>query len=161
MKHRFFHISALDSQTGETELNEFCARNRIASIDKALVVDGSNSYWAFCVGYIDGTEKSAVRSKGRIDYRELLNESDFAVFARLRSLRKEQSEREGVPAYALFTNEQLAEMVTRRVSSLADLQGIDGIGEGKVKRYGEAFLAELKKGFNQFNGNQAHAPVPD
>ena len=31
-------------------------------------------------------------------------------------LRKERSDAEGVPAYALFTNEQLAEMVQRRVS---------------------------------------------
>ena len=31
------------------------------------------------------------------------------MFARLRALRKERADGEGVPAYALFTNEQLAE----------------------------------------------------
>lgn len=161
MKHRFFHISALYPQTGESELNDFCARHRVASIDKSLVADGTNSYWSFCVGYHDGAEKLPVGRKGRIDYREVLNEADFAVFARLRTLRKELAEREGVPAYALFTNEQLAEIVTKRVASLANLQAIDGIGEGKVKKYGEAFLAELKKGLTEIDGNTAHASDPN
>ncbi len=124
-------------------------------------MDGPGSYWTFCVGYLDGTEKLPVMRKGRIDYREVLNERDFAVFAKLRRLRKEIAEREGVPAYALFTNEQLAEMVTGRVSSLADLQAIDGIGEAKLKKYGETFLAELKNSFTKIGGDAAHAPNPD
>jgi superfamily II DNA helicase RecQ len=161
MKYRFFHVSALDPQAGETALNDFCARHRVSSIEKSLVVDGPNSYWTFCVGYLDGTEKLPVGRKGRIDYREVLDEADFAVFAKLRSLRKELSEREGVPAYALFTNEQLAEMVTGRVASLADLQAIDGIGEAKVRKYGESFLAELKIGRTEINGSAAHASNTD
>lgn len=161
MKYRFFHVSALYPQAGESELNEFCASHRVGSVEKSLIMDGAHSYWTFCVGYLDGTEKLPVGRKGRIDYREVLNEADFAVFARLRGLRKELAEREGVPAYALFTNEQLAEMVTGRISSLSDLQAIDGIGEAKTKKYGEAFLAELKKGFTEFDGNTAHASDPD
>ncbi|MBI4754199.1 MAG: HRDC domain-containing protein [Betaproteobacteria bacterium] len=49
----------------------------------------------------------------RIDYREVLNEQDFAVFADLRRLRKGLAEQDGVPAYALFTNEQLVALRAR------------------------------------------------
>jgi superfamily II DNA helicase RecQ len=161
MKYRFFSVSTLSPQIGENELNAFCANHRVASVDKALIQDGANSYWSLCVGYHDGSEKSPVVRKGRIDYREVLNEADFAVFVRLRNLRKAMAERESVPAYALFTNEQLAEMVTKRAASLADLQTIDGIGEAKTKKYGEAFLAELKQGLTETEGNTAHAPDPD
>lgn len=161
MKYRIFSVSALYPQTGESELNAFCASHRVASVDKALIQDGANSYWSFCVGYHDGSDKSPVTRKGRIDYKEVLDEADFALFARLRSLRKALAEREGVPAYALFTNEQLAEMVTKRISSLEELQTIDGIGETKTKKYGKDFLTQLKQGLTKQEGNAAHAADPD
>ena len=49
------------------------------------------------------------RNEGRIDYKEVLSAPEFERFARLRLLRKELAEKEGVPAYAIFTNEQLAQ----------------------------------------------------
>lgn len=71
--------------------------------------------------------------------------NQFLAFARLRALRKERAEAEGVPAYALFTNEQLADMVRRRVTSAAVLQDIPGIGEARVEK--SAFAApELTSG---------------
>ena len=102
MKYRFFHISALDPQAGEAELDGFCARHRVVSTDKSLVLAGANSYWAFCIGYLDAAEKSPGARKSRIDYRDVLNEQDFAVFVKLRSLRKELAEREGVPVVILY-----------------------------------------------------------
>ena len=76
--------------------------------------------------------------KGRIDYKEVLSEADFTVFAKLRELRKTFAEKEAVPAYSIFTNEQLAAMVTEKPSSLAELGKINGLGEARVKKYGEA-----------------------
>lgn len=84
MKYRIFHISAMFPQDGETELNAFCASHRVASVDKALIQDGANSYWSFCIGYEAGTEKSPLPRQGRVDYKEVLDEADFALFARLR-----------------------------------------------------------------------------
>ncbi len=161
MKYRFFHIPALDSEAEETALNDFCARHRVASVEKSLVVNGLSSYWAVCVTYQDGTSKLPVVRKGRIDYREVLNEADFAIFARLRTLRKELAENEGVPAYALFTNEQLAGMVTGRVTNAADLQAIEGVGEGKMHKYGEAFLALLTTAFEGGGEGASHAKNSD
>ena len=76
----------------------------------------------------------------------MLSQTDFALFARLRALRKQLAEREGVPAYALFTNEQLAEMVQRGVHNAAGLKEIDGVGDARIEKYGAAFLMVLKGG---------------
>ena len=76
---------------------------------------------------------------------EVLPAAEFAVFAKLRALRKELSEPEGLPAFALFTNEQLADMVRHRVSSHEDLKGINGVGQARVEKYGDAFLRILKE----------------
>lgn len=66
------------------------------------------------------------------------------VFAKLRALRKTLAEQEGVPAYAVFTNEQLAEMVQRRVVTATGLRDIPGIGEARADKHGAAFLAVLR-----------------
>jgi superfamily II DNA helicase RecQ len=84
-------------------------------------------------------------SRNRIDYKTILSPDEFTIFSLLRDLRKELSQQEGVPVFALFSNEQLAQMVQRRCSSKADLLGIEGIGEAKVEKYSEKLLATLSK----------------
>ena len=75
----------------------------------------------------------------------MLGEADFAAYSELRRLRKHLADREGVPAYAIFTNEQLAAMVQRRVASAQALGAIEGVGEARVDKYGEIFLATLAR----------------
>jgi hypothetical protein len=61
------------------------------------VEQGASSFWSFCVDYLEHApaEEGGYRGgrgpggKGKLDYRETLSPADFAVFARLRGLRKE------------------------------------------------------------------------
>lgn len=147
MKYRFFTIPAHAPDAAQEELNRFCAGQRLVSVDKQFVQDAERSYWAFCVCYLDGQEGPKATAKGKIDYREVLNEQDFAVFARLRTLRKELADGEGIPAYAVLTNEQLAELVQRRVQSAAALREIAGVGDARVEKYGDALLRLLREAF--------------
>lgn len=50
---------------------------------------------------------------------------------------------EAVPVYALFTNEQLTQMVQRRCRTNADRVEIEGIGEAKVSKYSGRILPVL------------------
>lgn len=141
---RFFIISIRDGDGAADEVNQFLGAHRIVAIDREFVQDGANSAWAICVTYLQTSSRPPAGKRGKIDYREVLSEADFAVFAKLRALRKTLAEKEGVPAYALFTNEQLAEMVQRQARTLTALREIDGVGEARVKKYGEEFLAILQ-----------------
>ena len=127
------------------ELNRFCSSHQVVSVDKHFVADGQNSFWAMCVVYQSEQAAPGLVRRGKIDYKEVLNETDFAMFAKLRELRKKLAEQQGVPAYALFSNEQLAEMVRRRVLSLSDLAGIEGVGQSRVSKYGQAFLSVIQQ----------------
>jgi hypothetical protein len=90
MNYRFFAIPALTPDEAETALNRFCAAHRVASIEKQFVSDGERSFWSVCVCYQSGETLPLPAGKGaKIDYREVLNEQDFAVYAKLRQLRKE------------------------------------------------------------------------
>jgi superfamily II DNA helicase RecQ len=78
-----------------------------------------------------------------VDYRQVLDASTFALFSRLRDLRKTLAEQENVPPYAVFTNEQLAEIAKRRCDSPAALGKINGIGTARVEKYGAILVATL------------------
>lgn len=144
MKYRFFNVPAAAPEEAQEALNRFCAEQRVVSIDKQFVHDAERSYWTLCVCYLDGKNGPVSTRKSKIDYRDVLNEQDFALFAKLRSLRKILAEQEGVPAYALFTNEQLAAMVQNRVTSKTALTDLDGVGTARIEKYGEAFLHLLR-----------------
>lgn len=80
-----------------------------------------------------------------VDYKEVLSPEDFVTFARLRDIRKELAKTEQVPAYAIFTNEQLAAIAKALPVSASALSQIGGVGENRVEKYGTQFLKLLKE----------------
>ncbi|HOX27180.1 MAG TPA: DNA helicase RecQ [Candidatus Krumholzibacteria bacterium] len=68
-----------------------------------------------------------------------------ALFERLRRKRKELADAQGVPPYVILHDKTLAAMASVRPASPADLLRISGIGQAKLERYGEAFLAEINR----------------
>ncbi len=145
MRLKFLAVPIVDGEEAATELNRFLAAHRVLSVDRHFLQDGSNSTWCFCISYVESGERPPPNKRGRIDYKEVLNESDFIIYAKLRDLRKQLSEQEGVPAYTLFTNEQLAAMVQQGVNSRAQLLEISGVGEGRAKKYGLAFIELMQQ----------------
>jgi superfamily II DNA helicase RecQ len=150
MQLKFFTIPLHAAEPAAGDLNTFLAATRILAIDRQFVADGANSAWAVCVTFDQGLAApaagraaSAAARRGKVDFKDILSDPEFAVFARLRARRKELADAEGVPAYALFTNEQLAEMVQRRVLSATELRAIAGVGESRVDKYGGDFLRIL------------------
>ncbi len=75
-----------------------------------------------------------------------LDAEGSARFERLRALRKELADAQGVPAYIVFNDRVLLEMAERRPRTLPELLTIPGVGPAKLERYGEAFLEELARG---------------
>lgn len=143
MKYKFFKIPA-EGGPVEAELNAFAAAHQVVGSERHFVADGPDSFWSVCLRYLDAAEPAAGLRKGKVDYREVLGESDFAVYVKLRELRKEISEREGLPPYALFTNEQLASMLQSKVRTKQDMSRIEGIGPARIERYADRFLEVLK-----------------
>lgn len=68
-----------------------------------------------------------------------------ALFQELRVLRKELADRQGVPAYIVFSDRVLQLIATRRPSSRAQLLDISGVGPTKLERYGAALLDVVRK----------------
>lgn len=144
MRVDFFTIPVQAGAESAEELNRLLSSARILTLDRQFVADGPSSFWSICVvsqtGPMPGP-KTPPSKKAQIDYRDVLPPDDFAVYAKLRELRKQLSEREAVPPYAVFTNEQLAAIAQRRVTSVTALKQIDGVGDARVEKYGMSVVA--------------------
>jgi len=66
------------------------------------------------------------------------------TFERLRDLRKRLADRQGVPAYVVFSDRTLKEMAERRPRTPHELLQVSGVGPAKLQRYGAAFLEALE-----------------
>lgn len=138
------HGPAQGGGDAQDALNRHLANARVLSVERAFVADGANSFWSVCVLSQPGARDAKPAAKPRVDYREVLGEADFGVYLRLRELRKTLAERDGVPPYAVFTNEQLAEIARRRADSVTALREIDGVGEARVEKYATSVLGALR-----------------
>lgn len=147
MKYKVFSLPAQGDADSEQSLNDFLTRHKLIQVDRQFVAQGDMSYWSICVGYQSAAVANVPPNskKSRVDYKDVLNERDFACFAALRELRKSQAERDGVPVFAVFTNEQLAQMAQNRISTVAQLKSLEGVGDSKVTRYGDVFLTALQE----------------
>jgi len=77
---------------------------------------------------------------------------DSSLFGRLRNVRKSLAQMQQVPPYIIFSDKTLHEMCRRFPSTLSDMEKISGVGEAKLKRYGEDFIREIKQYRNENPG---------
>ncbi|WP_295103036.1 DNA helicase RecQ [uncultured Microbacterium sp.] len=77
---------------------------------------------------------------------DALDQSDRPLFEALRAWRAETAREQGVPAYIVFGDATLRALAEHRPASLADLDGITGIGAKKRDAYGEGVLAVIAAG---------------
>jgi ATP-dependent DNA helicase RecQ len=61
----------------------------------------------------------------------------------LKEWRLARAREDEVPAYVVFNDRTLAELVAREPRTLAELADVPGIGPAKLERYGAELLARL------------------
>ncbi|KAF0812956.1 ATP-dependent DNA helicase RecQ [Andreprevotia sp. IGB-42] len=73
------------------------------------------------------------------------NPADDALWQALRKLRKHLADEQNVPAYVIFGDATLREMVKLRPGDEYEFSRISGVGDRKLEKYGKDFLAEIAK----------------
>jgi ATP-dependent DNA helicase RecQ len=73
------------------------------------------------------------------------DDGDEALFQKLRALRLDIARELGKPPYIVFSDKTLRDMV--RVKPITDGQflAVNGVGESKLKQYGERFMAAIRE----------------
>ncbi|MBO5818074.1 MAG: DNA helicase RecQ [Bacteroidales bacterium] len=70
---------------------------------------------------------------------------DPAMYSMLKNLRKQMSKQLNLPPYVIFQDPSLEAMATTYPITIEELQNIPGVGQGKAKRYGDEFIALIKR----------------
>jgi len=107
-----------------------------------------------CLGIVHGRpsavearpKKSRERDRAPASSKNLtLEPNDQRLFEALRARRSEIARAEKVPAFVVFSDRTLVEIAKSRPPSLAAFSDVHGVGDAKLERYGEKFLAVIRQ----------------
>ena len=70
-------------------------------------------------------------------------DANLDLFAELKTLRREQAEKENVPPYVIFSDATLMELSAYFPQNKEELNQISGFGAFKIEKYGEIFLSAI------------------
>lgn len=143
MQIKLFTIPIGDSGGALQEMNAFLRGNKILEVEKQLIGNDNGAYWCFCVSYIEPPSwEGGDQKSGKVDYRKLLDDATFQKFSKLREIRKKVAAGQGISAFMVFTDEELAALAKLDEITEKDMLGIKGIGEKKVERFARYFITQ-------------------
>jgi ATP-dependent DNA helicase RecQ len=87
---------------------------------------------------VDEEEESAERTPVAKAY-------DAKLFEILKNLRKKIAKEKNLPPYVIFQDPSLEEMATTYPTSKDDLAQVNGVGMGKVNKFGKEFIAVIQQ----------------
>jgi len=90
---------------------------------------------------INASTKGGGRKKAPVD----IADEDRPLWEAMRGLRKQLSDLAGVPAYIVFNDSTLADMIAIKPRSESEMSMVSGVGKHKLEQYGEEFLELIKE----------------
>lgn len=115
------------------------------------VLQGESEVWFTWVTN-ESVQSGTKRTKSMVSQDVVELTADEKLFEALRGLRMKLAAEEEKPAYTIFTDRVLQEMVEKKPVTLYDFACISGVGEAKVSRYGKLFVDLLRKELNVKRG---------
>jgi ATP-dependent DNA helicase RecQ len=88
-------------------------------------------------------EKSILEAKSSADSNSDLSADQQVLFEKLKNLRKEIADEQKVPAFVVFNDASLKDMLQLMPKNLGEFLDVSGVGDKKCDKYGEEFLALL------------------
>ena len=73
------------------------------------------------------------------------SDTDQTLFRALRVRRSALAKAQAVPAYVILPDRSLLDMARRKPSTLDEMAGVHGVGDVKLKRYGDEFLEVIRQ----------------
>ena len=121
-------------------------RDVLSVFEHFCILDGQ-PVWVVMVGTrrLAPTDSVGDVPRPKTDWRAELSEVERGRFDVIRRWRNERAKREGRPPYVFLTNHQIAEIARRSPKAPADLHEIDGIGDSRVRDFGEELVALVSK----------------
>lgn len=145
MKIKIFNIR-LDKENFEKDqntLNDFLKNVDFVRSTPQLV-EGKISYWSILVHYNEKENfiSEIEKHKEKIAENEL-NDAEKEIVAYFKQWRLDKSKYLNLPAYMVITNKTIYALAKFKPKNIEELSSIYGLGESKIKQYGEDIIALL------------------
>jgi superfamily II DNA helicase RecQ len=145
MQVKIFNIPVPGGEAFLEDMNVFLKSRKILSAENEFVTTPSGVFCCFVVRYIgtytgSGINMGNVTERIKVDYREVLDTDTFGRFSNLREIRKRISQEEGIPAFAVFTDIELAELAKIEVLTSETMMTVKGIAEKRMEKFGNRFI---------------------
>ncbi|WP_427451516.1 DNA helicase RecQ [Litorimonas sp. WD9-15] len=115
---------------------------RLELLPKALeVLQGGEAF--MCKDPTVKKTKTKTTTRQRQIKSASLSSDDTDLLTRLKSLRMDFARELGKPAFVVFSDATLMDMVMKRPQTRDGMMDVSGVGPSKYERFGEAFLAEI------------------
>ena len=92
-----------------------------------------------------GNNIPVVHAERVIFENEMADVEDKKLFEYLRKIRKNLADEQGYPPYIVLSDKSLHELTKMKPTTLQAFGHISGIGEFKIKKYGDTFINAIKK----------------
>ena len=127
----------------------------VINIQKYGILEITTSGWSILQGDLTcqykeiRKERASLRtSASKNDSQEMdsqWSEADKKLFLQLKDLRLTLAREEDVPAYVIFHDKVLIEIIRNKPRTLTEFLELNGVGQMKLERYGELFLEVLSE----------------
>ena len=137
--------AVFDPQAGvfnDDAIQSFQAEHDVIDVQSQFFHHDGYPIWTVLVRY-RGDSATAERREKR-DWRATLDDAGKQVYDRLRTWRADRAKEDGLSAFVVLTNRQMAAVASTLPKTIAALRQIDGIGEKTADRYGTEVLALLR-----------------
>lgn len=102
--------------------------------------------------YVSEDGKDVLLGKRKVSRRvqtvKAVVKQDDPLFEKLRGLRREIAEREGVPPFVVFSDKTLRDMCEKQPIDEVGFLEVSGVGQNKLEKYGELFISSVREFVN-------------
>ena len=128
----------------DASFDEFSKGKEVLSVREHFFEHGGLPHLLLCVSWRMTEAGSARKPKPSEDWKQALRTPEHQDrFDRVRRWRNETAKKEGLPAYAILTNRQAAEVAVLPAPTLGSLQTVDGLGPARAEKWGRSILGAL------------------
>lgn len=149
-----FILPVLDNTGMEEELNRFLRGHRVLQVSRNFCAE-NGGYWAILVEYMEGDASGevtpATRSEKK-DYSKELSQDEYKAFLRLKDIRKSVAKKFSLPAYLIFTNEELAVLSRLPMLTEETAKSAKGIAPGRLNDYLPYFMEDFNRYTDETGG---------
>lgn len=147
MRLKIFSLRFSAEQGGfdDAPLAQFLEGKELVAVTEHFHVVDLVPWLTLIVSYrdVEADERRRPSYRQGPDPRSDLDPAEREVYDAVRAWRAARARQDGVPAYVIASNRQVARMVRLRCTSKTALQKVEGFGDEKISLYGDEVLGVL------------------